>query len=164
MQLSRPDPETLLLSDLDALLIDLLRRISRSADPSDSDAARARLFSAPTHDAEDANLLDDWSHYVEPELAQLFQSTLQVIDADLRELKASKSGGRGTLAIPVAHLEQWVHGLNQARLALAARHDFGDEDMEHPLPKAGDDRAFALLQMRFYGLLQEIFLRELEGH
>lgn len=164
MQLSRPDRETILLSDLDALLIDLLRRISRSADPSDSDAARARLFSAPTHDAEETELLEDWARYIKPELSHLFQSTLEVIDADLKQLKTNKSGSRGALAIPVAHLEKWIHGLNQARLAIAARHSFGDEDMEHPLPVGGDDRSFALLQMRFYGILQEIFLRELEGH
>lgn len=164
MQLSRPDRETVLLSHLETLLIQLLRRIGRSADPSDSEAARARLFSAPTHDAEETALLDDWTSYVTPELAHLFQLTLQVIETDLRRLTIDKANGQGALAIPVAHLEKWIHGLNQARLTLAARHNFGEEDMEYSLPMISDDRSYARLQMRFYGLLQEVFLRELEGH
>lgn len=161
MQLSRPDKDTVRLSQLDPLLAELLRRIPRSADPSDSEAARARLFSAPTHDAGEAELIDDWSRYIEPELARLFQSALAIIAGDLARMRVTR--GEATLSIPTAHLENWIHGLNQARLALSARHEFADEDMEQPLPVAGDPRSFALLQMRFYGLLQELFLRELEG-
>jgi hypothetical protein len=163
VQLSRPDPQNLRLSRLDGMLVELLRRIPRSADPTDSAAARARLFSAPTQDSKEKELLEDWPRYVEPELEKLFQSALEVIEGDLRSLHIDRADGEAELAIPVAHLENWIHGMNQARLALAARHDFTEEDLERPLISAGDARSLALLQMHFYGMLQELFLRELEG-
>ena len=162
MQISRPDDQTVLLSQLDALLTELLRRIPQSADPGESAEARARLFSSPTHDAAEAELRKDWRNYVEPELEKLFQSTLEVIESDLKKMRVEKMAGDAALSIPVDHLEEWVHGLNQARLALSARHDFTEEDMERALPLGGDPRSFALLQVRFYGILQELFLRELE--
>jgi len=163
VEFSRRDKDTVLLSHLDALLTEILRRIARSADPSDSEAVRARLFSVPTHDAGEKELLDDWSRYVDPELAKLFQSALEIIERDLDRLRIHKAAGEASLAIPVAHLESWIHGLNQARIALCVRHDFSEEEMEHFLPAAGNPRSIAMLQIRFYGILQELFLRELEG-
>jgi len=163
VQITRPDKKTILLSRLDALLCQLLRRIAQSADPGDSAAARARLYSAPTHDRDEADLIEDWRDYIEPELARLFLSALGVIESDLLTLRIDKKSGEGALSIPFQHLENWVHGLNQARLALAARYDFSEAEMEHPLPLDGEPRALALLQIRFYGLLQELFLRALEG-
>lgn len=163
MQITRPDENTVLLSQLDALLAELFRRVPASADPGDNAAARARLFSAPTQDPAEKGLLDDWRDYIEPELASLFLSTREVIANDLHALRIDQKSGEASLSIPVSHLENWIHGLNQARLALAARHNFSDEEMEHSLPIQGDPRTIALLQVRFYGILQELFLRELEG-
>lgn len=153
----------MLLSQLDQLLTELLRRVVRSADPSGSEAARNRLFSAPSQDAGETELAADWRSYVEPELQQLFQSALEIVGRDVKTLRMDQKAGIATLTIPVSHLESWIHGLNQARLALAARHEFGEKDMDRVLPLAGDERSFALLQVRFYGILQELFLRELEG-
>ena len=163
MQITRPDEKTVLLSRLDALLSELLRRVPQSADPGDSAAARERLFSAPTHDGQEEELLSDWRDYIEPELAKLFLSSLEVIERDLKKLRIDKATGEATLSLAASHLDAWIHGLNQARLALSARYDFTDEDMERSLPLGGDPRALALLQVRFYGILQELFLRELEG-
>ena len=163
MQITRPDEQTVLLSQLDALLSELLRRIPQSADPGDNAAARARLFSLPTHDEEETDLIEDWRQYVEPELARLFLSSLEVIDGDLRKMHVDQMSGDATLSIATGNLESWIHGLNQARLALNARYEFSEDDMESTLPLGGDPRALALLQIRFYGILQELFLRELEG-
>jgi len=162
VHITRPDEKTVLLSRLDALLSELLRRIPQSADPGDNTAARARLFSQPTQDAKEAELIEDWRNYVEPELARLFLSSLEVIEKDLKKLHVDKKSGDATLSIAAGHLDRWVHGLNQARLALSARYEFSEEEMERTLPFTGDPRAFALLQIRFYGILQELFLRELE--
>jgi hypothetical protein len=164
VQITRPDENTVLLSRLDGLLCELLRRIRQSADPGDSTAARARLFSAPTHDQHDTELIEDWRDYIEPELARLFLSTLEVIERDLETLHPDKRSGESTLTIPFDHLENWIHGLNQARLTLSARYDFTEEEMERSLPFGNAPRDLALLQVRFYGILQELFLRELEGH
>jgi hypothetical protein len=163
VQITRPDEKTVLLSRLDALLSELLRRVPQSADPGDNAAARERLFSAPTHDRKEKEFLSDWSDYIEPELAKLFLSSLEVIERDLKRLRIDKVTGEATLSLAASHLEAWIHGLNQARLALSARYDFTDEDMDRSLPIGGDPRALALLQVRFYGILQELFLRELEG-
>lgn len=164
MQFSRPDHETVVLSHLDPLLADLLRRAPFSADPGDNEKARERLFSAPSHDEAEADLLEDWQEYVAPELAKLFQSSIEVIEADLRKLQINAQDGSASLSIGFDRLESWVHGLNQARLALVARHEFTETEMEEFLPLTGDERPLALLQVRFYGILQELFLRELEGH
>ena len=78
-------------------------------------------------------------------------------------MRTEETDGVSALAIPIKHLESWIHGLNQARLALAARHSFTEEDMDRILPLAGDPHSLALLQVRFYGILQELFLQELEA-
>jgi hypothetical protein len=163
VEISRPDEKNVLLSQLDQLLSELLRRIVCGADPSGNEAARNRLFSAPSQDAGEAELIEDWRSYVEPELQRLFQSSLEVIERDVKTLRTDKKSGVATLTIPVGHLEAWIHGLNQARLALAARYAFDENDLDRILPLSGDDRSYALLQVRFYGILQELFLRELEG-
>jgi hypothetical protein len=164
VQFSRPDQTTVVLSHLDPLLADLLRRVPPSADPGDSASARARLFSPPSHDDEETDLLEDWQEYVAPELARLFRSSIEVIETDLRRLHVDPKDGNASLSIGFDHLESWVHGLNQARLALVARHDFSEAEMEEFLPLTGGERPLALLHVRFYGILQELFLRELEGN
>jgi hypothetical protein len=164
VEIARLDENTILLSRIDPVLADLLRRISSSADPSGSDAATARLFSAPTGDPEEEEFAEDWREYVEPELAKLFQSALQVIDGDLRKMRANPKTGEAMVFIPRDHFENWIHGLNQARLVLAARHDFGEEEIGRPVPLAADARGLARLQMRFYDSLLDFLLRELEGH
>jgi hypothetical protein len=163
VQITRPDEKTVLLSRLDRLLSDLLRRVPESANPGDNAAARERLFSPPTHDRKEKDMLSDWRDYVEPELAKLFLSSIEVIERDLKKLRVDKVTGEAALSLPASHLEAWIHGLNQARLALAARHNFAEQDMERSLPLGGDPRALALLQVRFYGIVQELFLRELDG-
>jgi hypothetical protein len=164
VEITRPDDKTVRLARLDSLLTELLRGIPKSADPGDNSAARARLFSAPSHDQAEADFVDDWQQYIEPELRRLFQTTLEVIEEDLQKLQFDKSSAQSSMTIPLSHLESWIHGLNQARLALAARHAFSEEEMERALSIDTDPRALALLQVRFYGVLQELFLRELEGH
>jgi hypothetical protein len=163
VQISRLDGETLQISQLDPLLGELLRRVVAGADPTGSAAAQERLFSKPSEDPEEAAFFEDWREYVEPELRHIFQSALEVIDGDLVTMRAEGAGGGSTLTIPMTHLESWIHGLNQARLALSARHAFTEEDMDRILPLAGDPQSLALLQVRFYGILQELFLQELDS-
>ncbi|MDQ3623857.1 MAG: DUF2017 family protein [Verrucomicrobiota bacterium] len=148
------------IGDLDILCVELLRQILPSADVDDNPAGRARLFTSPTAGRE-PDLDRDWQSYVEPDLRELFQSSLDVIRADLESLPAKVALEFAALRIPVKHLEPWIQGLNQARLALAAKYDFTERDMEGIDPDAGDARAFALFQIHFYGFLQECFLREL---
>ena len=70
--------------------------------------------------------------------------------------------GDNALRIPVKNLEAWIHTLNQARLAIAARYDFSERDMDKRMSLDGGARSLALFQIHFYGVLQECFLQQLD--
>lgn len=159
MTLRRVDSDHVALGPLDPFAIDLLRQVAAAA-RDDDPAARARLFPSPSNGAE-RQLDKDWKSYVEPDLRRLFQSSLEVIEEDLGAGIVGASGKGRTLQIPVAHLDAWIHGLNQARLAIVARQNFSTSELEGEVPLEGNERALALFQTHFYGFLQECFLREL---
>lgn len=163
MEISQTEEKSLLLARIDPFIAELLRRVPASADPSGSEDARARIFSSPTEDPAEDEFTEDWQQFVEPELAKLFQSALQVIQRDLKKLRIDSANGEGTLSVAYDHLESWIHGLNQARLVLSERHQFSEEEMEKPPLRAADPRFFILAQMRLYADLQGIFLHALNA-
>jgi hypothetical protein len=159
MKIALIDSNTIAIGPIDLFCCELLRQIRVSAEPGDSAAARARLFPRPTR-GQDAGIDRDWREYVEPELEQLFESHLDRIDKDMEGFPSGDPDiDDQVLHIPVSHLEAWIHGLNQARLAIAARYDFTEADMDGQVPVEGDERALALFQMHFYAVIQECFLR-----
>jgi len=162
VRITRLDANTVCLSELNGLVTELLRRVVPSADPGDNSAARARLYSAPTHDAEETEFLEDWEAYIEPELSKLFLSSRELIEADLQKLRIDPATGEGAICIPSSHIDGWIHGLNQARIALAARFDFTEDEMEGVIVPSTDGRAFALVQVYIYAGLQQLFLSQLE--
>jgi hypothetical protein len=161
MRLRRIDAETMEISDLDLLGCELLQQIVVSAQVDDHPVAQERLYSSPT-EAHDPAFEEDWKNYVQPDLRELFRSAQEVVTKDLKNFPAEDSGDDHILLLPVEHLEDWIHCLNQARLALSARFEFTEHDLEEPLPFHGDQRALALFQVHFYGFLQECFLRQLD--
>ncbi|HEX8371207.1 MAG TPA: DUF2017 family protein [Chthoniobacterales bacterium] len=161
MTIHRLNADVLALEDLDPFCQQLLQEIPSSADPQGSSDAEARLFPAPTRGAEPASD-EDWREYVAPDLRESFKSAVDVVQADLRRLPEHSDDAPATLRIPCENLEAWVHTLNQARLTLTARHGFTEEELERHLELEGSSRALALLRVHFYGLLLELFLRELE--
>ena len=163
MEISRTEEKSILLSHIDPVFAELLRRVPASADPSGSEAAQRRIFSAPTEDSGEEQFASDWQEYVEPELAKLFQSALQVIAGDLKKLRVDAISGEGTMSVANDHLESWIHGLNQARLVLTERHKIQEEDLEQSPPLAADPRSFLFAQLRFYAELQGFFLHALEA-
>jgi hypothetical protein len=136
----------------------MLHQIAVSGEDEDPDA-QARLFSSPS-DGTELEMEEDWREYVQPELRQLFQSAREVVRGDLEDFPPDPVSDAMSLRLPVSHLESWLSALNQARLALAARHHVTELDMDH-VPRSGDSRALALFQIHLYGLLQEWFLREM---
>ena len=161
MKIQRLDAKTIALEEIDGLISELLRQIPASADPSGSEAATERLYPSPTEGREpEADA--DWREYVEPGLRELFLDAVSVVREDLKDFPVKPPAGSRALMLPVKHLDAWIHALNQARLALAARHGFTERELEHEIPAEGGERAFALFQIHFYGLLQEFFLRQLE--
>jgi hypothetical protein len=161
MKILRLDEKTVALEEIDSVVADLLRKIAPSADPTGSEAATARLFPRPTGGRE-PTAEEEWREYVEPDLRELFRDAVGVVEDDLKNLPATGPGALRGLNLPVKHLEAWIHALNQARLALAARHDFTEHELERDLPLEGGPRSFVLFQIHFYGLLQEFFLRQLD--
>jgi hypothetical protein len=146
-------------SEMDPFALMLLRVLPECAAP-DDDAARKRIFSAPTggRDADDeAN--DEWREYVEPDLRELFKSHTDVVAADLAAMEGK--GEAPVLCIPADHARAWIHTLNQARLALGARHDVTEEDTAGRTQPSGE-KAFALMQIDFYASLLGLFLSRTE--
>ena len=162
MTVQRLDEQTIELGGLDLLCCELIQQIPISADPGDSEAARERLFTPPTNRREE-RFEQDWKEYVEPELHRLFQSTIEIVQEDIKDFPSGEPSGEHSLRLPIKNLEAWIHALNQARLALAARYNFTEQDMDGKVPIEGDTRALALFQVHFYGFIQECFLRELEA-
>ncbi len=163
MEITLSEEKSVVLTQIDPVFSELLRRIPGSADPGNSEAARRRIYSSPTEDPEEDQLRDDWKEFIQPELARLFQSALQIVAGDLKKLRVDAMTGEATLSIANDHLECWIHGLNQARLVLTERHNLSEQDLEQSPPLAADPRSFLLTQLRFYAELQGVFLHVLEG-
>ena len=150
------------LGEMDFLCCQLIQQIVQSATDTDDPAAQRRLFASPTEGRE-PDFEQDWKNYVEPDLRLLFRSTQEIVEGDLKRFDPDESGDSSTLRIPVKNLEAWIHTLNQARLAIAARYDFTDKEMEKQLSLGSGARSLALFQVHFYGFLQECFLQQLDA-
>ena len=151
------------LSELDPFLAELLRQIPTSADPNGVPAAEQRIFSSPSSGKE-TEICAEWKTYVEPELRRLFQTATETVATDLQQLNGNeKSFANRTLRIPSKHADAWLSALNQARLVIAAKHDFTENELnDHFRSPIGSRRDLSLFQANFYGFLQEFILRELE--
>ncbi|HET7227000.1 MAG TPA: DUF2017 family protein [Chthoniobacterales bacterium] len=155
--------EALEIRELDPFLAELLRQIPESAQSKDSPAAQERLFSPPAV-PEEKVLCAEWKLYVVPELRRLFQSATETVRQDLQQLRCTnKPFANCTLRIPIAHADAWLSALNQARLAIAATYQFSDHELCDYRSPLGSRRDLSLFQVNFYGFLQELILREMEG-
>ena len=153
LTLRAKDAQTLVLSGMDEFLGSLMRDIPLLGTP--SSGSEGRLFPDPTGGRE-AEADADWREFVRPELEDHFALNRDVVEEDLQKLRDSKSGGL-EVEIPRAHLPQWIHALNQARLALNARYDLGERELEEDTEVSGEE-GLVLFRIQFYGLLQEWML------
>jgi hypothetical protein len=154
--------QELILADLDAFLLSILRQLPAAANPEGSNAAEHRLFPDPSCGA-DPTLDEDWRELVHPELRQLFQTAQETVENDLDGVQETDDEGVQTfsLRIPAAHIDAWLNTLNQARLALSATHGFGEKELDLDLPQEiASSRDLALFQVQFFGILQQIMLRD----
>ncbi len=153
----RADDEGWQFEEMDPVVEGLLRMIPECASP-DDEAAGRRIFSAPTG-GKDPEADREWTETVEPELRELFKSHVDVVAADLSAMK--EDGEAVSMSIPMANVRAWIHTLNQARLALAARHGFTEEDISGAKEHTGEE-SFAIMQIDFYGTLLGLLLRRVE--
>lgn len=161
MEISR-EGDALWVSDLDPFLAELLRQIPSSTDPEGASAAEERLYSRPSNEKD---ICAEWKSYVEPELHRLFRSATETVAADLAQLNGNEKSLRNrTLLIPFEHADAWLNALNQARLVIAAKHEFTDAELnDHDRSPIGSRRDLSLFQVNFYGFLQEFILREMQS-
>ncbi len=173
---AKDDQPQIVLEEIEPFFLELLRSLPESSDPGDNAAARARLFSAPMSPGSDGDEFnDDWKSYVEPELRALFQSEREIVLGDLAQLPPPTAyppvesfepvpfaPSRNVLEIPIRHAEAWLSVLNQARLGIAARHGFGEREIEEgwPLPPF-TPRDLDLFRLHFFDEIQQILLSEL---
>ncbi len=159
MEISRKG-EALEISDLDPFLAELLRQVPGSANPEGEPEAEARLF---THPSAEKEICAEWKTYVEPELRRLFRSATETVAGDLAQLNGNEKSFRSrTLAIPLEHADAWLNALNQARLVIATKYKFSDEELnDHDRSPIGSRRDLGLFQINFYGFIQEFILREI---
>ena len=144
---------------MDPFVLDLLRVLPMCAEPED-DAARKRIFSPPTIQPDaDAEANAEWSEYVEPGLRELFKCHTDIVAADLAAIEEKDEAA--SLRIPADHGRAWIHTLNQARLALGARHDVTEEDTAGRRQHSGE-KGFALMQIDFYAMLLSLLLSRTE--
>ena len=118
----------------------------------------------------------DWRELVEPELRDMFRSAQEIVAGDLRALppadpKIDPACGqlasavflpaKHKLEIPRNHAEAWLGVLNQARLVIAAKRNFGDDAMDEDLsfPPASE-RELDLFCIHFYDFVQQMIMRE----
>jgi hypothetical protein len=146
------------LTGLDPFTAELLRRLPGCAG-TDDDVARRRIFPAPTGGKEE-DTDTDWHENVEPELREIFASHIAVVEADLAKMRAGDEGE--ALRIPQAHGPAWIHTLNQARLALGARHNITEDHMNGEEFPENQQDALAVLQVDFYGAILAFLLRHTE--
>ena len=156
MRARRLDEDTLEISGIGFLEGAILWRLAAAADPRGSAAAEERLASSLTGGAEPA-LDEEWQEHVLPELRTLFASAVEIVRMDLVGSWLGP-GTDATLRVPVHHVEAWLIALNQARLALAARHDLTEKTMTQRPPEDLQPRTLARLFVDFFGGLQQLLL------
>jgi hypothetical protein len=154
----RWDEEGWYFEEMDPFAAELLRELPACAVP-DDDAARERIFTSPTGGA-DATADQEWRENVVPDLAALFQSHVDVVVGDLAAMKTE--GEEASVHVPVAHARAWIHTLNQARLALGARHGVTDDDTAGRRKTRSRAKAYGLMQIDFYGMLLGLILGHTE--
>ena len=144
--------------EMDPFVCELLRALPSCA-LLDDDVAHGRIFSSPTRGA-DKEADQEWKETVTPELRELFQTHVDVVISDLATMKID--GESSSLRIPAANACAWIHTLNQARLALGARHGVTENDVEGRRKPRSKAKAHALMQIDFYGTLIGLLLTRTE--
>ena len=150
------DEDTLEITGIGFLESAILWRLAAAADPHGSPAAEERLAGSLTGGAE-PGLDEDWKEHVLPELRTMFASAVEIVRLDIVGSWLSP-GTDAALRVPVHHVEPWLIALNQARLALAARHDLTEKEMTQRPPEDLQPRTLARLFVDFFADLQQLLL------
>jgi len=144
---------SVLLGGLDEFLVSLIRDLPQVGSPEPD--SEPRLFPSLT-EGRQPEADADWAEFVRPELEAHFQVNRDRVFEDCSKIR--QEGQRSfKLEISQKSAPAWIHAINQARLSLAAKYHFSEEQLEHGNVGEGPER-LAMFQMQFYGMLQEWLL------
>jgi len=162
MLIHRLNEDSIEFTDVEPIEADLLRQIPILCDVHGDSRAESRLFSTPA-DPSQTQFLTDWEEYVRPELQHIFLSARTTVEKDLEKME-ERPGHPSRLVMLCSHGEAWLNALNQARLVLANKFEFTDEELSlHEVPRSFSRRDLVLLQINFYAAIQERIIDGLEG-
>lgn len=131
----------------------ILRAIVLDANGNDTDLAD-RFGELIT----DEKLAEDWKENIVPDLRESFSDDLHHIYAAIETAAAFPEDGKSPIWITRDDALNWYSALNQARLALDEKYQFGPDPESDPA-NLGPVRHEALLRNHFYCALQSFILR-----
>lgn len=105
--------------------------------------------------AEASGQWEDWKEWVLPDLREGFADNLRHVVRAIKDAQSEAFPGPGTIKIPPDDYFPWYATLNQARLALEAKHRL---TADPPAPDQDADRWAAFVRSQFYSMLQSQFL------
>lgn len=101
---------------------------------------------------------EDWREFVVPDLQEQFATSLEKVREVMADAIEKCEGGTGSLWITPELGFDWYSSLNQARLAIETRHQFGDTSLHELDPGANPRRQSAFYRSQFYSALQGLLL------
>lgn len=115
-------------------------------------------------------LMDDqseWEEVVVPELKSFFNGQVSLVTRSVQEAQAMvETGGEevsGSVSISKEEANEWYGALNQARLALEARYQFGEAEEVEELDAFSPEKRSAFVRNQFYVSFQSILLDYVMG-
>lgn len=131
---------------------ELLRCIATDANQCQTDLA-SRLGGMVSEEAG----AEDWQEYIVPDLREAFQDELTQVGANIDSAAHQAEAGPGPLWITREDAFPWYSSLNQARLALEERFQFGPTE-EVDLELLTEEARFAFIRSQFYCEIQGLLL------
>lgn len=107
---------------------------------------------------EEPEIQDDWREFVVPDLEQQFAGAISKVSATIIKALKQCEGGPGCLWITREDGSDWYSALNQARLAIEDRYQFGDGSEIDPEMLEDDVRRTAWRRSHFYSVVQGMLL------
>ncbi|MFT4550796.1 MAG: hypothetical protein ACI9UA_002760 [Pseudoalteromonas tetraodonis] len=171
MKLISNDDGTWEIQRMGEMEFHMLGKLGEATEAGDSKSAQDRLFPSllgrPAIDEGEDEMIEDWESLVHPDLKSMFKKSIDVVLADLVEIRELDRDGESeySLVVRKKHADDWCSALNQARLVLHERHKLPDErgvldDDDEDGGGIGPDQWLALLQCEVYGVIMEFLVRQ----
>lgn len=105
----------------------------------------------------DPDVAPDWEEFIIPDLEDCFASDVQHVATAIASAKLESGGGPGPLWITRDDAFHWYSALNQARLAIEERFQFGPEEDVDP-DNLKPVRRAAFIRTEIYSDIQRMLL------